>query len=265
MYLLTGPHTGPIPGLFRAGRAAMAEELEWDQQDFDKAFQELLALGMVKADWKARLVWLPKAIECNRPESPNVVLSWTAEWEFLPECDLKQEAFKVLKANVEAVGPAFSMAFGKAFSKPFAKPSAKTCPNQEQEQEQEQDKENQNLSASGDAAQVEEEPFYLTKKKRKLKGRRLECFERFWKAFGYKNGKAEAADAWLDLPKMLPSDYERIIAAAAEESLRRPGMVASGRSPKMAQGWLSGRRWEDEESCLPALAVSGSDPFGGSI
>ncbi|MCE4343948.1 hypothetical protein ABQW67_19700 [Xanthomonas hortorum] len=35
LYLITGPHTGPIPGLFRAGRAAMAEELEWEMEAFD--------------------------------------------------------------------------------------------------------------------------------------------------------------------------------------------------------------------------------------
>jgi hypothetical protein len=31
---------------------------------------------------------------------------------------------------------------------------------------------------------------------------------------------------------------------AAEE---RKKIVAEGRTPKMAQGWLSGRRWEDHE------------------
>ena len=41
LFLITGPHTGPIPGLFRAGRAAMAEELDWDLEDFDKAFAEI--------------------------------------------------------------------------------------------------------------------------------------------------------------------------------------------------------------------------------
>ncbi|KAK6697217.1 hypothetical protein SNK04_014305 [Fusarium graminearum] len=32
LYLITGPHTGPIPGLFRAGRAALAEELGWGME-----------------------------------------------------------------------------------------------------------------------------------------------------------------------------------------------------------------------------------------
>ena len=51
-FLLTGPHTGPIPGLFRAGRAAMAEELGWDDEGFDKAFLEVLSKGMAEANFK---------------------------------------------------------------------------------------------------------------------------------------------------------------------------------------------------------------------
>jgi hypothetical protein len=135
IYLLTGPHTGPIPGLFRAGRAALAEGLEWPQEGFDKAFQEILALGMAKADWKARVVWVANAIKCNPPLSPNVVTSWAGEWQLIPECALKGEAYQVLRSCAYGFGEAFREAFDKALSKPFAK----TMPNQEQEQEQEQE------------------------------------------------------------------------------------------------------------------------------
>ena len=41
-FLLTGPHTGPIPGLFRAGRAALAEELGWDEEGFDEMDKRIL-------------------------------------------------------------------------------------------------------------------------------------------------------------------------------------------------------------------------------
>jgi hypothetical protein len=136
VFLLTGPHTGPIPGLFRSGRAAMAEELNWELEAFDKAFEEAFQQGMVKADWKAKVVWVPNAILCNKPESPNVVTSWGAEWDLIPECDLKQEAFIALKASIGALGEGYAKSFDKAFGKPSSKPSPKTTPNQEQEQEQ---------------------------------------------------------------------------------------------------------------------------------
>lgn len=42
------------------------------------------------------------------------------------------------------------------------------------------------------------EPAYRTATKRVLTGQRLAWFNRVWSAFGYKRGKAEAADAFLD-------------------------------------------------------------------
>jgi hypothetical protein len=126
-YLLTGPHTSAIPGVFRAGRAAMAEELEWSTEGFDEAFAELFQQGMAKADWKAKVVWVPKVINCNPPASPNVVKSWGRAWGLLPECDLKREAYESLSVFVCGMGKPFAEAFEKA----IAKPSAKTIGNQE--------------------------------------------------------------------------------------------------------------------------------------
>jgi hypothetical protein len=158
-FLLTGPHTGPVPGLFRAGRAAMAEELDWELEAFDEAFAEAFDEGMVKADFKSRLVWLPNALNHNKPESPNVVRSWKEEIDLLPECDLKTEALVSIRAILACFSDALVNAFDEinpsitrhtAGSKPSPKPSpkpskisskisSKALPNQEQEQEQEQE------------------------------------------------------------------------------------------------------------------------------
>ena len=92
----------------------------------------------------------------------------------------------------------------------------------------------------------QEEVFYLTKKNRELKGKHLETFMKFWDAFDYKSGKAEAADAWLDIPKLTQNIVNKIISAAKVEAQNRPAIRANGNTPKMGQGWLSGRRWEDE-------------------
>jgi len=167
-FLLTGPHTTAIPGLFRVGRAAMAEELDWEQEDFDKAFREVSELGMAKADFKAKLVWLPKAVQHNKPESPNVVRSWRVEMDLLPECELKREAIAGIRAALGAMGAPYVEAFDeilqtrknaeeKASPKPSAKPSAKAMANQEQEQEQEQDKEEAKASLSASAKPTDDE------------------------------------------------------------------------------------------------------------
>lgn len=97
--------------------------------------------------------------------------------------------------------------------------------------------------ADGVTEQID--PFYLTKKKRKLKGKRLETFNRFWEAFAYPKGKAEAADAWLDIPTLTDPLVETIVTAAETEAANRASVLASGQTPKWAQGWITGRRWED--------------------
>lgn len=94
---------------------------------------------------------------------------------------------------------------------------------------------------------------YRTKRGRKLAGQKLAWFSRFWGAFSYPKGKAEAADAWLDIPDLTPELVDRIVLAATAEAAARAEAMAQGKTPKMAQGWISGRRWEDE-----ALAPSRS-------
>lgn len=165
LYLLTGPHTGPIPGLFRIGPMALAEELGWPLEDFDKAFREVFgegfreafregfAEGMAKADTKARVILLPKAIFHNLPQSPNVVRSWAEEWKLVPDCRLKNEAKQIIRDALETVGSSYVSVFDeitrensqpkpspkpsrKPSPKPSRKPSQKTMANQEQEQEQ---------------------------------------------------------------------------------------------------------------------------------
>jgi len=92
------------------------------------------------------------------------------------------------------------------------------------------------------------EPFYLTKKKKKLKGWKLETFELFWKTFNWKKDKANASDAWLQIPNLTKElAIKQIIPAAARYCVSRPAIIANRDTPKWAQGWLSSRRWEDEK------------------
>ena len=103
-------------------------------------------------------------------------------------------------------------------------------------------------TASVDADEVD---FYLTKKKKKLLGKRLKAFNLFWESFNYKTGKAEAADSWLDIPFLTDALVDKIIKAAKLEALNRKELKEQGTTPKMAQGWLSGKRWEDEVNFKP--------------
>lgn len=111
------------------------------------------------------------------------------------------------------------------------------------EKERKEGKEGKEASPKGEELEGE---FYLSKNKRKLSGKRLETFERFWHDFSYKKGKSEAADAWINIDTLTDSLVETICDAARREANARDGIIKENRTPKMAQGWITGRRWEDE-------------------
>lgn len=150
-YLITGPHTTSVPGLFVAGEAQLAEALGWSLAGFRSAWREIAALSMGQADWKARVVWLPNAIRHNKPENPNVVRGWRDALDEIPACELKTHAITSLRAVLatckegEAFLKAFAEVLGEAFvkdsPKAFREGSADPSANQEQEQEQEQEEE----------------------------------------------------------------------------------------------------------------------------
>lgn len=106
------------------------------------------------------------------------------------------------------------------------------------------------------------EPFLLTKKGRKLTGKRLAAFEAFWEAYALKKGKVEAADAWLDIPSLTDGLVARICDAARQEAQARQLIEAKGGTPKWAQGWISGRRWEDYEPSKPPPARFSASEHG---
>lgn len=108
-----------------------------------------------------------------------------------------------------------------------------------------------NNSASGDAAQTSKSSpeskkkkgrppdghYYQSKNGEYLTGETLAGFERFWDAFDFRHGKAEAADAWLKI-RMTPELLARICDAARQEAERREILQARGQTPKWAEGWL---------------------------
>lgn len=162
--LLIGPQTTNMPGVQPVGRLAFAEMLEWEPEAFDKAFQEVFEQGLAKADWKARFVFVPKSIQHNLPQSPNVVKSWASTWARVPDCDLKREAWQTIFQALTALGKSFADAFktacpldfdddleaaGKDTGKASGKPSEKATDNQEQEKEQKQEQEKEKQGGAG--------------------------------------------------------------------------------------------------------------------
>lgn len=139
LMILTHPHMTSL-GAMRATIAGMAAELGWPEKAFREAFGEGFRKALFKHDEDACFVWLPNFLRYNRPESPNVVKSWSDSFELLPECPLKDQLSLHVKAFAEGFGKAFTEALPEAFRK--------ALPNQEQEQEQEQEQDKREKQAS---------------------------------------------------------------------------------------------------------------------
>lgn len=149
VYLMTGPHTTAIPGLFTAGEARLSEELGWSLREFRRCFQEIVSLGMAQADWQRRVVWLPKAVRYNEPESPNVVKAWRSALDEIPECPLKYVAAQAIKDFVQGLAEGFRKALGEGWPDADEKALLEALGNQEQEQEQEQTKSGSSAPPNG--------------------------------------------------------------------------------------------------------------------
>jgi hypothetical protein len=123
-YLLSGPHTGIIPGVSVAGEAQLAEALKWSLEGFRESFRECAEKDIVMADWKARVLFVPNALRHNPPQNPNVVKSWRDAWEEVPECELKSLIFLRIRSFLSTLGEEYARAFeslGKSFPESFAK------------------------------------------------------------------------------------------------------------------------------------------------
>lgn len=149
IYLLTGLHTRPIPGLFAAHQEELARKLGWPLVGFRRVLAELMPQGFaegyqeglfeglreasgeplrkqfLEADWDAGVVWIENAYAHNPPQSPKVVIGWAKHWPLIPECVLKDTASRRLRELCHDHGKAFGKAFDDAIWKPFAKPSRK--------------------------------------------------------------------------------------------------------------------------------------------
>lgn len=115
-------------------------------------------------------------------------------------------------------------------------------------------------STTAASADAEVGEIWLSAKKRKLTGKRLEAFKLFWKSFGFAKGRAAAIDSWLDIPELTDPLVEEICLKAKLEAYDRDGIRAQGKTPIYAQGWITARRWEDE--LIKPVAPTQFDPDG---
>jgi hypothetical protein len=126
--LLTHPHMTAL-GAMRATLAGLAAALGWPGNRFRRGFAQLLQQAMVRHDEGAACIWLPHFLKYNPPENPNVVKSWQASLDLLPECPLKDQVLQGCRHLVDRLP--------QGFREGLPEPLRKGMPNQEQEPEPE--------------------------------------------------------------------------------------------------------------------------------
>lgn len=106
----TGPMTSPIPGITVAGRASLAEGLDWPVKKMGRALTELEEAGLIQQDAAARLIWAPHASVEASPANPNIVKSWCRYWALVPDCPLKAAIYAELWRGIAGRGDEFAAA-----------------------------------------------------------------------------------------------------------------------------------------------------------
>lgn len=145
-YLLTSPHYTSLPGLLPIPLEAVAKDMcEAFDEPFQKGFAKVVSLGWAEYDEDAVLIYLPKAISHNMPESPNVITGWSRHFHEIPESHLRDKwlmCFERVITEESGKREAFDKSFRKGFakdlerlSKELGKPFRKTLPNPEPEPE----------------------------------------------------------------------------------------------------------------------------------
>lgn len=244
--LLTHPNMTSL-GALRANLPGLACELGWKTSVFARAFRELLDCGMARQDADAQLIWFPKFLKHNAPESPNVVRGWAAAFEELPECPLKLDvlagAWATLAAFGEGFRDAFREVFGEVLPKPCEKPSA-SLP--------------ESLAESLPETAAEDRPA-----PRRQGPPRTDCpgkghpqraaFLSCWQVYPVKQGEEEAWREWMRLYANGTLEQPHVIRDKILELTACDSRWQRGKIPTFAR-WLNGKRWNDEpftENGLP--------------
>ena len=113
-HVMTTPLSTPF-GLFKASIEMLASEKRWPVKRYEKAFREGLAKAFFKYDEKTLVLLVQNFLNYNPPNNPNVLMSWKNSYHEIPDCQLKDEFYSILKDLLKGFREGFRDAFDKAF------------------------------------------------------------------------------------------------------------------------------------------------------
>lgn len=100
LYLLTGPHTTSLPGLWIVGVGALVDGLRVPAKSIQAGLEKLEAMGRLIVNPRLRIVRIPNAPRYNRPDNARVLKAWFKLWQDIPECQQKYDHLDSLRASV---------------------------------------------------------------------------------------------------------------------------------------------------------------------
>lgn len=108
----------PIPGLvlIRADELAIAltapASAPWSADEVERVAASIPA-AMLRADWRAGVVWLPPVFRWHPPASPKNVAAWRRPWAEMPASPLASEIHDELRLACAGRGAGFVRAFAE--------------------------------------------------------------------------------------------------------------------------------------------------------
>jgi hypothetical protein len=105
LYLLTGPHTTSLPGLWIVGIGELVDGLRLPDKAVREALSVLEGTGMLIHNPRVRLVRVPNAPKYNRPENARVLKAWFRLWQSIPDCQQKFDHLASLRDSIAAPVP----------------------------------------------------------------------------------------------------------------------------------------------------------------
>ncbi len=245
-HILTHPNMTSI-GAMRGTVVGLASEIPEtiSPEGYAKGFEEGLREGLWEASSEAPLIVVPNFLRHNKPESPNVVRSWAAIVDTLPECELRDIHFQRVKAFAEGLGKGFREALPEAFREPL--PKGMPNPEPEPEQEPEQEHKQERLPAPPNA------PAAPPAEKRACASGLKSRFEQFWAEYPSKKARLKA---WEAFEKLAPDDALLATMLEALSLQRTCNQWRRGVIPN-PDTWLRERRWEDQSADPPTAPAAG--------
>lgn len=230
-YVLSSPMGNGL-GCFKAGVAAMAEEMRLSTKRFIEGFKEGLNKGLYEYDELHRVLLVPKYFYRNPPANPNGIKALSKEFLKIPTCKLKTKCYHIIRAWIGRQKESFAEPFEELFAEPLEEPLLEQPGT---------------ISPSPSLSPSLSPSYSLSSNEDIYRSKKLtypDDFLTFWASYPRKVGKGSALKAWVKAKENGLPDVQVLIDALAWQK-ETTQWLDEQYIPHPAT-WINQARWEDE-------------------